>query len=370
MISKEVKGSSGKAYFVIPEDADDLLILRRIIENGDYIIADTTRVIKQTKEYARPDKGERIKVRVSIRVERISLDDVVDRLRIAGNIANSNNELVPRGTHHSLTVQVGDTITIDKDRRWHDIEINILKKSGNNSTFILVAIDAQEGAVAKVSGTHLKIIPNIYSGQSGKRYQQSVKNNPTTEIFFGEVIKTIASIWNTFTEEQDSNKRMIIFGPGETKRRFYNLLVGEHQFEKDKVVVIDGVDVAGEDGIFVFLRSSASKESMRSSKLATVSSILDKVMSLVHRGEMKYSIGMREVSYAASIKAIEYIVFSDAIFKTIDENEIIKLLNSVESYGAKTFAVDSSTDIGLRVSSLGGIVALLRYAIRYKVIDE
>jgi protein pelota len=35
----------------------------------------------------------------------------------------------------------------------------------------------------------------------------------------------------------------------------------------------------------------------------------------------------------------------------------------IESYGAKMFAVDSSTDIGLRVSSLGGIVALLRYAI-------
>src|ERR687885_831814 len=98
MIIKESKGSTGKAYFVIPEDADDLLILRRIIENGDYIFADTTRVIKKDKEYARPDKGERIKVRVSIRVENISLDDIVDRLRITGNITNSNNELVTKGT--------------------------------------------------------------------------------------------------------------------------------------------------------------------------------------------------------------------------------------------------------------------------------
>lgn len=364
MISKEVKGSSGKAYFVIPEDADDLLTLRRIIESGDYIIADTTRVIKQTKEYARPDKGERIKVRVSIRIENINLDDAVDRLRITGSITNSDSDLVSRGTHHSLAVQVGDTITIDKDRKWQAIEISILKKSGNNSTFILVAIDAQEAGVAKVSGTHLKIIPNIYSGQSGKRYQQSVKNNPTTETFFGEVTKTIAGIWNVFLEEHDSNKRMIIFGPGETKRRFYNLLITKHQFGEDKVSVIDGVDVAGEDGIFVFLRSSAIKESMGFTKLAMVSSILDKVMLLVHRGEMKYSIGMQEVSYAASMKAVECVVFSDAIFKTIDENDIIKLLNSVESHGAKTFAVDSSTDIGLRVSSLGGIVALLRYAIR------
>lgn len=362
MIIKEAKESSGKAYFVIPEDADDLLTLRRIIENGDYVFADTTRVIKKVKEFARPDKGERIKVRVSVRVESISLDDIVDRLRITGIITNTDNELVPRGIHHSLTVQVGDTITIDKNRKWNDVETNILKRSGNSTNFILVAIDAQEAAVAKISGTHLKIIPNIYSGQSGKRYQHAAKNNPNIEIFFDDIAKTIQSMFSAAAEE--NNSTIIIFGPGETKRRFYNLLVEKHKLEKGKVSLIDGVDVAGEDGIFVFLRSPAIKEAMSSSKLATVSSILDEIMRLVHKGDAKYAMGMQEVSNAASIKAIEYLVFSDSIFKTTDENDVVKLLNLLESQGAKSFAVDSSTDIGWRVSSLGGIVALLRYSIR------
>lgn len=364
MIIKEAKESSGKAYFVIPEDADDLLTLRRIIENGDYVFADTTRVIKKVKEFARPDKGERIKVRVSVRVESISLDDMVDRLRITGIITNTDNELVPRGIHHSLTVQVGDTITIDKNRKWNDVETNILKRSGNSTNFILVAIDAQEAAVAKISGTHLKIIPNIYSGQSGKRYQHAAKNNPNIEIFFDDIAKTIQSIFSAAAAAEENNSTIIIFGPGETKRRFYNLLVEKHKLEKGKVSLIDGVDVAGEDGIFVFLRSPAIKEAMSSSKLATVSSILDEIMRLVHKGDAKFAMGMQEVSNAASIKAIEYLVFSDSIFKTTDENDVVKLLNLVESQGAKSFAVDSSTDIGWRVSSLGGIVALLRYSIR------
>jgi protein pelota len=362
MIIKEAKESSGKAYFVIPEDADDLLTLRRIIENGDYVFADTTRVIKKVKEFARPDKGERIKVRVSVRVESISLDDIVDRLRITGIITNTDNELVPRGIHHSLTVQVGDTITVDKNRKWNDVETNILKRSGNSTNFILVAIDAQEAAVAKISGTHLKIIPNIYSGQSGKRYQHAAKNNPNIEIFFDGIAKTIQSMFSAAAAE--NNSTIIIFGPGETKRRFYNLLVEKYKLEKGKVSLIDGVDVAGEDGIFVFLRSPAIKEAMSSSKLATVSSILDEIMRLVHKGDAKYAMGMQEVSNAASIKAIEYLVFSDSIFKTTDENDVVKLLNLLESQGAKSFAVDSSTDIGWRVSSLGGIVALLRYSIR------
>jgi protein pelota len=74
--------------------------------------------------------------------------------------------------------------------------------------------------------------------------------------------------------------------------------------------------------------------------------------------------GMQEVRNAASIKAISHLVLSDSIFNTAAESDVIKLLNSVEGQGAKTYAVDSSTDIGMRVSALGGIIALLRYTLR------
>jgi len=365
MIVRETKGSSGNANFVVPEDADDLFTLRRVIERNDYVIADTTRVIKQVKEFARPDKGERVKVRVSIRVDNVALDEVVDRLRISGIITNTDNDLVPKGTHHSITVEVGDMITIDKDRRWKEEEKNILRRSGDGSSFILVAIDTQEAAIAKVLGTHVKIIPNIYSGQSGKRYQQS-RSNQNLETFFEEAAKMIRTL-SIGSQEADGNQgktKVLIFGPGETRRRFYNFLVDKFDFAKDMVLLIDGMDVAGEDGIFVFLRSPNLKEVMSSSKLAAVSSILDDVMRYVNRGEAKYAIGFKEVSDAASIKAIDSLVFSDSVFKAVDEQDMINLLNSIESYGAKTFAVDTSTDIGLRVSSLGGLVAILRYAVR------
>jgi protein pelota len=348
-------GISNNAYFVIPEDADDLFTLRRTIEKDDRIIADTTRIIKQVKEYGRPDKGERVKVRVSIRVEQSELDAAVDRLRITGTITETDNELVTKGTHHSLSVQAGDTVTIDKGRRWQDVELKMLKGSGSNASFILVAIDTREAAVAKVSGTHVKVIPNIYSGQSGKRYQ--TKNNPNIETYFTDIAKTVSSIIG-------ENDKVIVFGPGETRRRFFNTLVGRQEVPKDRVQVVDGVDVAGEDGIFVFLRSPAMKEAMSASKLASVSALLDRVMLMVSRSEAKFAMGMPEVSQAAEMKAIESVVFSDSIFNTADEEQVVKMLNSIESYGAKTYAVDSSTDIGLRVSSLGGIVALLRYAVR------
>ena len=345
--------ASNNAYFVIPEDSDDLFTLRRIVEPGNYIIADTTRVVKQEKEYGRPERGERVKVRLSIKVDQVELDSSVDRLRISGNITNTDNELVSRGTHHALSVQAGDMITIDKDRRWQDVELKLLKKSGDGASFILLAIDTQEAAVARVSGTHVKIIPNIYSGQSGKRY---ATKNPSLDAFFADAAETILPVLG-------ENDRIIIFGPGETRRRFYNALE-KNGLPKERAQVVDGVDVAGEDGIFVFLRSQQARDAMSASKLAAVSSMLDQVMQMVRKGENRFAMGLKEISEAATAKAVEAVIFSDSVFKSADEGEVVKLLNAVESHGAKTYAVDSSTDMGLRVSSLGGMVALLRYALR------
>jgi protein pelota len=357
MISKEIASSSGKAIYIIPEDSDDLFTLRRIIKTGDIVVSDTTRVIKFEKEYSRPDR-ERVKIRVSVKVEKIGLDESIDRLRIAGTIMESNNSLVPKGTYHSVIVQIGNNIVVDKGKRWEDLDLKLLRSDVAGS-FIIVAIDTKEAGIAKITGTHLEIIPNIYSGQSGKYYTHAAKNNPNIEVFFEEVYHSLHNILH-----EGGNYRLIVFGPGETKRRFYNFIMDKKSTFKNKLTVIDGVDVAGEDGIMVFLRSPSLKEVMGSSKISVVSNILDTIMLQVNRGEEKYVMGFAEVSAAIKMKSVDSLVFSDSIFNDLKEEEIINLLNIAETYGANVYAVDSSTDIGLRVSALGGIIALLRYQIR------
>ncbi len=49
MITKIIDENS---ISIIPEDSDDLLNLRRIIKEDDKIIGDTTRVLKQDKDYS------------------------------------------------------------------------------------------------------------------------------------------------------------------------------------------------------------------------------------------------------------------------------------------------------------------------------
>jgi protein pelota len=344
MITKIIDENS---ISVMPEDSDDLLNLRRIIKENDKVIGDTTRVQKQDKDYSRPDKGERIKVRIALTVEKISLDDVLDRLRIAGTISESSNESVPHGSHHSFIIKIGDGITISK-KKWGPIEKNLLVSSNNQVGFVLVAIDTGDCGIARLRGTHLEFIPNIYSGSSGKRY----KTNFNIEKFFEQVQQAVSTVF----KKGDS---IVVFGPGETKKRFVNFI---QKSQKYKVQVVEGIDSGGEDGIYIFTKSQTMKEIMSDSKLAKASSIIDEIMLLANKKSGKFTMGFDETFNANQIGAVESLVFSD---KAIQDNEqkMIDFLNDVESKGVKIYSVDSSTDIGLRVTGLGGIVSLLRYAI-------
>ncbi len=335
---------------VIPEDSDDLLNLRRIIKENDKVIGDTTRVLKQDKDYSRPDKGERVKIRIALTVEKISLDDVLDRLRIGGTISESSNESVPHGTHHSFILKINDGITISK-KKWLPFEKNLLESSNNQVGFVLVAIDTGDSGIARLRGTHLEFMPNIYSGSGGKRY----KTNFNIEKFFEQVQQAVSTI----LKEADS---IVIFGPGETKKRFANFIQKSQNLQKFKVQVVEGIDSGGEDGIYTFTKSNTMKDIMSDSKLAKASSIIDEVMHLANKKSKKFTMGFDETFNANQMGAVESMVFSDKAIQD-DEQKMIDFLNDMENKGVKMYSVDSSTDIGLRVTGLGGIVSLLRYSI-------
>ncbi len=347
MITKIIDGNS---ISVIPEDPDDLFNLRRIIKEGDTVVGDTTRVIKQEKDYSRPDKGERIKVRVVLTVEKISLDDVLDRLRIGGTISESSNELVPHGSHHSFILKINDGITITK-KNWLSVEKNLVESKNKQTGFLLVAIDTGDCGIARLQGTHLQFVPNIYSGSGGKRY----KTNLNIEKFFDQVQQAILSI----IKEIDS---IVIFGPGETKKRFANFFQ-KPQTQKYKIQVVEGIDSGGEDGIYTFTKSQTMKEIMSESKLAKVFSIIDEIMIMANKKSRKFTMGFEETFKANQFGAVKTLVFSDKIIQAHDEKQIIDFLNDAESKGVKIYGVDSSTDIGLRVTGLGGIVSLLRFPV-------
>ena len=335
-----------RTFSAIPEDPDDLLNLRRIIKIGDTVAADTARTIKQEKEYSRPDRGQRVKIRIALNVEKISLDGVLDRLRVGGTILESSNESVSHGSHHTFTIKINDRITISK-KQWSKIEKRLLNSKGSQTVFALVAVDTPECGIAKLRGTHLEFLPNIYSGAGGKRYKTDFD---ITKYF--EQIRTALLA--------GKHDRVIIFGPGQTKKRLANYL---QKSQSVGISIVEGIDSGGQDGIYIFTKSQIMREIMSDSKLAKISHIIDQVMMLANRKSKRFTMGLDDTIKANRAGAVKQLVFSDESIQKYDEEQIISLLNSAEGMGVETFGVDSSTDLGLRVTGLGGIVSLLRYPV-------
>ncbi|ABK77648.1 RNA-binding protein [Cenarchaeum symbiosum A] len=333
-----------RSVSVVPQNPDDLFALRRVVRAGDRVAGSTTRAIRKEREYARPDRGERVRIKISLEVEAASLDGMLGRLRLGGTIHESSSEQVKRGSHHSLSVHAGDAISITKD--WGPGERKLLRGSGGQG-FVLVAVDTSECGIARLHGTHLEMITTLRSGSPGKRYK--------TSFNIGGYLEAAAAAAGLAVRKGDS---LIVFGPGETRKKLANLMQGRRLPEP---AVVEGIDSAGEDGIRLFTRSDAMRDSMSGSRMARVMDIIDSVMLLASKKSAKFSMGYAETRAAAEAGAIESLVFSDGLISAAGEQQAVDFLNNAQATGAGIFGADSTTDAGLRVDGLGGVIATLRF---------
>src|SRR5438132_262529 len=85
------------------ENPDDLWHLHNLLLPGDLVRASTTRREEVKSDKVRPERGEKVRVTLTIRVEGVEFQAFSDRLRITGVIVEGPQDL---GRHHTLNVGV------------------------------------------------------------------------------------------------------------------------------------------------------------------------------------------------------------------------------------------------------------------------
>ena len=333
-----------------PEDEDDLWALRRVIEPGDLLTTLTTRSIKRQGEFIRPDKGERIPVRITLEVEKTTIDSSLSRLRVFGRIVDASDESVKKGAHHSFLITLEKKIELQK-AAFSELHLNILKKAySSEPSFIILAVDRREAAIGRVKGAHLKVITNIESFAAGKAYSE----DGITQAYYNKVIEALRA-------NAKEDEKIYIVGPGPTKNALANLLKNVDSIGK-RVVVVEGVDVAGEDGVRMALKLRSLQQLLKDHKIVKASLLVEEVLQRIAKSDSRVAIGLDEVARAAEAGAVEYLLVSDKAFaEEVKEEMMVQLLNKVESTRGQIYLLDSSTEVGLKIAALGGIVALLRF---------
>lgn len=143
---------------LIPTSEDDFWHLYNIIYKDDEVYAYSSRAIKSDSEYSRPKSAERISAFMGIKVEYISWDRFLGRLRVQGIICHAP-EKIPNGVHHTITISLNKPLTIVKEKWPRHILSRLKKATRTEKTIIVVSIDDENFAVAQTKqyGVDIKV---------------------------------------------------------------------------------------------------------------------------------------------------------------------------------------------------------------------
>ena len=339
---------------LIVESPDDLWTLRRLISPGDTVVTKSSRVVKREDEYSRPDRGERVSVTIALRVERISLDSSVDRLRVRGRITETSDDTISTAGTHSVTISPGHALTLRKEE-WLPVHTRILdstKRIGRR--FLLVAMDRREAGVGLLTGSHLAILSTIDSGASGKG---GTSQESSIEPYLRKIIDVLRNSW----KEGDV---IVVAGPGHTKMALANRVSADPDLREDAVTV-DGFDLSGSDGVRALIKFDGFQKVARDSLLVEVQGLVEEAIKRIARGDGTVAYTLTRVKQAALAGAVDSCIVSDDVFtRNVDEEEVVSVLNTIEQRGGTVYLADSTLETGKQVSSFGGIVAILRYSLQ------
>ena len=195
--NRSLRGREGEIA-VTAETLDDLWHLKYIIEKGDMVFAVTKRKADTASDKIRPEKVEKVKVRLGIRVEEIEFHKFANRLRVHGVIEHG----MDAGSYHTLNIEIGTNLFIVKEH-WKNDQLQRIQdaeEASKRPKVVMVAIEEGDADIGFVHHYGIELYSHIRQS-SGKR-ESGLRNE-----FFREVVEQLR---HAVPEEAS----IVVAGPG------------------------------------------------------------------------------------------------------------------------------------------------------------
>lgn len=342
----------------VPETLDDLWHLYNVIYERDEVYTRTTREIKPDEKYARPRRGKRVPVFLGVKVEKIAWEKLLGRLRVHGTILEAP-ENVPTGAHHTLNIALNKPLTIVK-KKWARHHVERLKRASKTSEkpITIIAIDDENYVIATTTqyGVEVKVQERIKL--PGKL--EADKRSAAIKGYFRKASNSLRQVWTA------THSPIAIIGVGFVKNDFAKFLENEAADVAKSVVDVKSVNNGGVAGIYEALRSGVLLKTMKYMRIVEETETIEEVLKRLGKGQLNVTYGFEEVKNAAELGAIEKLVLADTMLReTSDEKRLLleDLMKAVEQKGGKIMVVSTEHEAGVKLTTLGGIAALLRFSI-------
>ena len=270
---KIIERNLHKGYIkVVPDSADDFWHLYNVIYKGDEVYAYSSRAIKTDQEYSRPKSGERYSAFMGVKVESVSWDKFLGKLRVHGTIIHAP-DIIPPGAHHTLSISLNQPLTIVKEKWPRHAVDRITRASENEKPILIIAIDDEGFAIAETKqyGVEIKIEERMKL--PGKH--EAEKRDAATKEYFTRALKSLTQIWN------EHQSPIVILGVGFIKNDFAKHLTDENKTMAKSVTDVKSVNNGGTAGIYEALRSGLLLRAARQLRIVDETAVVEEIMKRI-----------------------------------------------------------------------------------------
>ncbi|WP_297515836.1 mRNA surveillance protein pelota [Thermococcus sp.] len=340
------------------ETLDDLWHLYHVIDPGDIVYAKTLRKQAQRTDSLRAEKVEVIPVYLGVKAEKINFHRFANQVRVTGPIVYASREDVPLGKYHTITIEEGTVVTIQKPR-WKEHHIERLREAieaSKRAKVMIVVIDDGEADIALVREYGVEMVASIRRNLGGKRYNTDRESEE--KKFFHDLAKTMAELM-----EREKIEKAIVAGPGFVKEDFHKFL-RENYPELAKKVVIEDTSVTGRTGIYEVIKRGTVDRVYHENRVAKEVQLVEKVLENIARNTGLATYGLREVEEAVNYGAVETLLVLDELLKSDLRGKVEELMDAVRYSRGEVVIVSSEHEGGEKLKALGGLAALLRFRVK------
>ena len=343
LLSKDLKRGVVKLSV---ENQDDFWYLSQLIDPDDIVEARTFRKIKLEGDR----KSEIIKkpVTISLRAEKVEFTE--SSLRISGIIVEGPDD-VPRGSHHTITVEENAPLTLTKSH-WLSYQVERLDEAcaSKAPSIIICVFDREEAFIALLKKYGYELLARL-RGTVAKKAMAS-----QTKDFYAEIITALKEYDARFHPE-----RIVLASPAFWKEELLKVLTDDALRKKFVLATVSSVD---EGAINEAIARDETKDALRSAKFASELRLVQELLAVIARGGAA-SYGLSMTEQAANSGAVQTLLVSDRLIKRAREEgtfqRVDAVFRAVDASGGKIVIVSEEHDGGKKLAGLGGIAGLLRY---------
>jgi protein pelota len=327
------------------ENPDDLWHLHNLIQPGDLVRASTYRREEVKTDKVRPERGEKVRVTLTLRAEKVEFQPFSDRLRISGVIVEGPQDL---GRHHTLNAGVEDILSVIKTWRPHELRrIDEAVAAGQKPLVAFLSLDDEEALLAQLRQYGVRELATIRAPGHGKMFP----SGEAKTAYFDEILGKLRGT--------DIGEALVIVGPGFTREALLEFLKARDSTLASKVHA-HGTAHAGMLGIHEALKAGVGAKVFGDSRVGYETRLVEQVLgAIATNGPCAY--GPAEVAEAVQAGAVETLLVSDAVVR---DTHVEGLMHEVEAARGRVVLVSRHHEAGRKLESLGGIAALLRFPIR------